>query len=191
MDTEEIMTWAQANLPELTLMIGGILSILIVAAYLKDKDSLTYKFMVFLGLVFGVFMAIEAVTNYGNWAMITTTIIAVAAFALIIRPFREVSFAVIIGIFVMVLIYIWLGGLTTVGSIDLTFLTENPVRIIVAFIVGGLVYGILNFGEAIVKLFGKILNWWPLLFLLGVVCIVESVMMYMEIGSIMDLINDL
>ena len=48
---------------------------------------------------------------------------------------------------------------------------------------------IFNFAEAIVKLFGKVLNWWPLLFVLGLVCIVEAALMYMGYGSILDYID--
>ncbi len=188
MDTSEITNWLSANLPETILFIGGLLSILIAVYYLKDKDSLSYKFMMFLGLVFGVIMAIEAVTNYGAWDKVTTIIVAVAAFALIIRPFREVHFAVIIALMIMVIIYVALGGVTTIGSFDISFLAENPTRIIVAFIVAGLIYSILNFGEAIVKMFGKLLNCWPLLLVLGLICIVEAVLMFMGYGSIIDFI---
>ena len=54
---------------------------------------------------------------------------------------------------------------------------------------GAVVYMIFNFAEAIVKLFGKVLNWWPLLFVLGLVCIVEAALMYMGYGSILDYID--
>ena len=58
-----------------------------------------------------------------------------------------------------------------------------------AFLCGAVVYMVLNFAEAIVKLFGKILNWWPLLFVLGIICVVEAGFMYMGYGSIMDYID--
>lgn len=46
-----------------------------------------------------------------------------------------------------------------------------------------------NFTEAIVKLVGKIPNWWPLLLVLGLVCIVEICMIYLDYGSILDYID--
>ncbi len=189
MDVSDIEAWVAANLPETILFIGGLLAIVITIAYLKDKESLSYKFTVFLGLVFGIIMAMQSVSNYGNWETVTLTLIAVAAFTLIIRPFREVHFSVIIALFVMVLIYIWLGGMTTVGDFDISFLAENPVRIIVSFVCGAIVYGLLNFAEEIVKLFGKILNWWPLLFLLGCVLVFEAILMFTGNGTILDYLD--
>lgn len=189
MEVSEITDWISGNVPQLILILGGLLAIAIAVSYAKDKDSGKYKALMVLGFIFGAIMAFEAAVCYGQWRMVTSVFVAVAAFTLIIRPFREVHFAVILGLFVMVLMYIWLGGLTTIGDYDISFLAENPVRIILAFIVGGLCYAIFNFGEAIVKLFGKILNWWPLLFILGCVCIVEGVFMFMGYGSITDYIH--
>ena len=189
MDGIDITTWLGDNLPQTILLIGGLLAVLIAVTYVKDKDSWKYKGLMFLGFLFGVFMAIEASAYYGTWAMVTSVFVAVAAFTLIIRPFREVHFAVIIALFVMVLVYIWLGGVTTVSDFDVSFLSENPVRVIVAFILGAVVYGLLNFAEALVKGVGKILNWWPLLLVLGLVCIAEAVFMFMGYGSITDYIS--
>lgn len=189
MDGTDITTWLGDNLPQTILLIGGLLAVLIAVTYVKDKDSWKYKGMVFLGFVFGVFMAIEASAYCGTWAMVTSVFVAVAAFTLIIRPFREVHFAVIIALFVMVLVYIWLGGVTTVSDFDVSFLSENPVRIIVAFILGAVVYGLLNFAEALVKGIGKILNWWPLLLVLGLICIAEAAFMFLGYGSITDYIS--
>lgn len=189
MEVSDITGWLSSNLPQVILIVGGLLAIAVAVSYAKDKDSGKYKALMVLGFIFGIFMALEAATNFGHWNTVTSVIIAVAAFTLIIRPFREVHFAVILGLFVMVVVYIWLGGLTEVSGIDISFLADNPVRIILAFIIGGLCYAIFNFGEAIVKLFGKILNWWPLLFLLGCVCVVEGAMMFLGYGSIVDYIN--
>lgn len=189
METSDITAWLYDNLPQVTLLIGGLLAVAIAVAYFKDKDSGKYKALMALGVVFGVVMALEAALYYGEWRLITSVFVAVAAFTLIIRPFREIHFAVIIGLFIMVLVYIWLGGLTEVSGVDISFLADNPVRIVVAFVIGGLAYAVLNFGEALVKLFGKILNWWPLLFVLGCLCIVEAAFMFMGLGSIVDYIS--
>ncbi len=192
MESTEIASWIEGHLPETMLFIGGILAILIVICYVKDKDSLTYKFAMFLGLIFGVIMLYESMTMYGEWRMVTSVFVAVAGFALVIRPFREVHFAVIFALMVMVLVYIAFAGFDgymLFDSVDMTFLSEGWPRIIAAFLCGAVVYMVLNFAESIVKLFGKILNWWPLLLVLGLVCVVEAGFMYMGYGSIMDYID--
>lgn len=192
METTEIASWIEMHLPETMLFVGGILAILIVICYVRDKDSLKYKFTMFLGLIFGVIMLYEAMTMYGEWRMVTSVIVAIAGFALVIRPFREVHFAVIFALMVMVLVYIAFGGFEgymLFDSIDMTFLSDGWPRIIAAFLCGAVVYMVLNFAEAIVKLFGKALNWWPLLLVLGIICVVEAGFMYMGYGSIMDYID--
>ena len=192
METTEIASWIEMHLPETMLFVGGILAILIVICYVRDKDSLKYKFMMLLGLIFGVIMLYESMTMYGEWRTVTSIIVAIAGFALVIRPFREVHFAVILALMVMVLVYIAFGGLQgymLFGSVDLTFLSEGWPRVIAAFLCGAVVYMIFNFAEAIVKLFGKILNWWPLLLVLGIVCVIEAGFMYMGYGSIIDYID--
>lgn len=189
MELSDVTAWVQDYLPEVILLIGGILAVAIAISYVKNKESGTYKVLMVLGVVFGVLMALEAASNYGNWRTITSLLVAVTAFTLIIRPFREVNFSVILALFVMVFVYIWFGGFTELAGIDVSFLSENPVRMVAAFIIGALFYGIFNFAEAIVKLFGKLLNWWPLLLVLGLVCVAESAFMFMGYGSIIDYIS--
>ena len=194
MDSSDITSWIDANLPETILLVGGLLAVLIAVFYAKDKDSWKYKGMMVLGFLFGLLMAVEAITTYGEWRLVTSIFVAVAAFALIIRPFREVHFAIILSFFVMVIIYIAMGqfnGYMLFDQFDLTVLSEGWPRIIVAFIAGAFVYMITNFAEGLVKMFGKLLNFWPVLLILGLVCIVEAVLMLTGNGSIVDYIQTL
>lgn len=192
MDTSDISAWVGNHLPETLLLMGGIVALLIVMTYLKDKDSKKYKLMVFLGLVFGVVMAYEAISAFGSWSTFTAVIILIAAFALIIRPFRDVHFAVIISALVMCIIYVALAGLNgfvLAGDMDLTFLSTGWPRVIVAFLGGAVVYMVLNFAEALVKMVGKLLNWWPLLLVLSLICIAEAVLMLTGNGSVGNYIH--
>ena len=194
MDSSDITSWIDANLPETILLIGGLLAILIAVFYVKDKGSWKYKGTMVLGFLFGLLMAVGAITTYGEWRLVTSIFVAVAAFALIIRPFREVHFAIILSFFVMVIIYIAMGqfnGYMLFDQFDLTVLSEGWPRIIVAFIAGAFVYMITNFAEGLVKMFGKLLNFWPVLLILGLVCIVEAVLMLTGNGSIVDYIQTL
>ena len=194
MDSSDITSWIDANLPETILLVGGLLAILIAVFYVKDKGSWKYKGTMVLGFLFGLLMAVEAITTYGEWRLVTSIFVAVAAFALIIRPFREVHFAIILSFFVMVIIYIAMGqfnGYMLFDQFDLTVLSEGWPRIIVAFIAGAFVYMITNFAEGLVKMFGKLLNFWPVLLILGLVCIVEAVLMLTGNGSIVDYIQTL
>jgi hypothetical protein len=179
-----------AHLPELTLIIAGLLALLIVATYVRDRDSNKYKALTILGLLMGAIMVFfvvykSSIPGVVPWGFGTTVVICIMAFALIIRPFREVHFAVILGLLVVALIYVLLPGLPE----QLAFLSVGWPRIIVAFVVGGLAYAVFNFAEAIVKLVGKLLNLWPVLAVLAVLCIVEATCVYMGYPSLYDLLR--
>lgn len=179
-------TLTSNNVPEIMLAVGGVIALLIVITYLKNKEGLLYKFMVLVGLVVGAVLILISVSMYSVWELSTTIIVIIAGFTLAIRPFREVEFAILLSLLVIAIMYVLLGNLA--GG-DFDFLASGWVRIIVAILVGILIYLVAHFIQAVVQLFGKLLNWWPLLFVLGVICIIEAVAVYEGYGSIYDYIN--
>jgi hypothetical protein len=192
MDETQIIDWLQAYLPQIILLLGGLLAVCIALAYAKDKDGGKYKALMAVGFLFGVAMLFEALTMYTTWRTVTAILIALTAYTLIIRPFRNVNFSVIAAMIVVAFVYIWLAsfdGYSLFGAVDLTFLSQGWVRIIASFIAGAIMYGICSFAEAIVKFFGKLLNCWPILFILGLVCIAEAVLMFMGYGSLVDYLS--
>ncbi len=192
MDETQITDWLQAYLPQIILLLGGLLAVCIALAYAKDKDGGKYKALMAVGFLFGVAMLFEALTMYTTWRTVTAILIALTAYTLIIRPFRNVNFSVIAAMIVVAFVYIWLAsfdGYSLFGAVDLTFLSQGWVRIIASFIAGAIMYGICSFAEAIVKFFGKLLNCWPILFILGLVCIAEAVLMFMGYGSLVDYLS--
>lgn len=192
MDETQIVEWLQDNVPQVILLLGGFLALCIAVAYAKDKDGGKYKALMAVGFLFGLAMLFEALTMYTTWRTVTAILVALTAYTLIIRPFRNVNFSVIAAMIVVAFVYIWLAsfdGYSLFGAVDLTFLSQGWVRIIASFIAGAIMYGICSFAEAIVKFFGKLLNCWPILFILGLVCIAEAILMFMGYGSIVDYLN--
>jgi hypothetical protein len=146
--------------------------------------------MMIIGLLYGVFMAVTAYNTYGmtGWSISTCVIMVIAAFTLIIRPFKEVHFAVLIALMVMGVVYVLLGGL---AGTRLDILSEGWWRIGVAVFCGVIVFSLLHMLESVVKIFGKILNAWPILLILGIVCIIEGIMVLMGYGSVYDFVRSL
>ncbi len=173
------------HIPELMLGLVGLIALLIVFFYLKDKDGGKYKLFVLLGVIFGALMVILCVTSPMKTATGTTIIVAIGCFALIIRPFRDVHFAVIIAVMAMVVVYILLGSIT---EEPFNVIASGWPRIVVAFIAGSIVYMMLNFLQAIVLGTAKILNAWPVLIVVGVICIMEAICVYMGYDSVYDTI---
>lgn len=171
------------HVPEIVLLLVGIIALFIVYMYLKDNDSPGYKLSVLIGVIVGAIMVLLCVTSKASTG--TTIIIAIGCFALIIRPFRDVHFAVIIALMIMVIVYLLLGQIT---QEPFDALNHGWPRIIVAFVAGSIVYMMLNFLQAIVLGTAKVLNAWPVLAVLGVVCIVEAVCWFQGYPSVYDMI---
>ena len=91
--------------------------------------------------------------------------------------------AIILAIIAMAIAYIYLGSLTG----DLEGLSHGTVRIVVAIVAGAFVYMVFNYIQKIAMMVGKILNWWPFLFVMGLICVVEGTLMLTGNGSILDL----
>lgn len=172
------------HVPEILLGIVGILALVIAYTYLRDKDSGMYKISVLVGVLLGVLMAVLCVTSYMKTSVGTTVIVSVACFALIIRPFRDVHFAMIFALLVMVVVYVMLSQLTSPFEI----LATGWPRAILAFVAGAVVYMLLGFLQELVLGTAKFLNAWPVLAVLGIICIVEAVCVYMGYESVYDTI---
>ena len=171
------------HVPEVVLLLVGIVALFIVYMYLKDNDSPGYKLSVLVGVIIGAIMVLLCVTAKPGTG--TTVIVAIACFALIIRPFRDVHFAVIIALMIMVIVYLMLGNIT---QEPFDILNHGWPRIIVAFVAGSIVYMMLNFLQALVLGTAKVLNAWPILGILGIICIVEAVCWFQGYPSVYDMI---
>lgn len=178
-----------SHIPEVILLVGGILALLIIHYYRKDEDAGSYKALLAVGVVVGVMMIAMTFSQYAKWTWFTSLIIIMMAFTMIVRPFRKVEIAVFIGLITILVAYLLLGRLSGVES--LVVLSEGWPRLVVAFVIGALVYMIANFAEKIVMLFGKLLNWWPFMAILAVLCIVEAVCLLATGKSIYPLMEEL
>ena len=173
------------NVPAIFLLLVGILALLIVFTYLKDKDSSAYRITMLIGVIFGVIMVVLCVATPMKTAVGTTLVVAIGCFALIIRPFRDVHFAVIIALLAMVAAYILLGSVT---AEPFDVLNNGWPRILVAFVIGSIVYMMLNFLQALVLGTAKVLNAWPVLAVVGIICIIEAICVFTGHDSVYDTI---
>lgn len=179
----------QNNVPEVLLILMGIVAILVVFFYRDDKESKTYKAMVAVGVAMGAFMVYVAVFIGTGWTMGTLIILTLGCFALIVRPFRDINLAVVAGLIVAVWVYLCLPGAVTGIEPPLDFLdvfADGTPRLILSVFAGAIVYLLLKFISDAVLLFGKILNAWPFLMFIGVWSIVEGIFIIMGYGSIYD-----
>ena len=167
----------EGSIAEYVLLAAGVSALLIVILYIKRKDSAAYKAMVLIGMVAGAAAIYMAAINYGEWTDECVVICIVAGYAMVIRPFKNVDFAVVLGILAVLLAYAYLGEMT------------GTPRIIVAILAGSIVYMVFNFITKAAIFIGKVLNWWPFLFIIGVLCVAEAALIMSGSGTIVDLYN--
>ncbi len=180
------------NVPEICLLLMGVVALVIVGYYRSDKDSGLYKAMVAVGVITGIFLVVVAVMAETSWSKGTLLVVTVASFALITRPIKDVNIAAIIGLVVAIWVYLILPDAVSDLNSPFEFLEvlgEGIPRIIVAVVAGGIVFTILQFIQALVMLFGKIFNAWPFLLVIGIWCIVESIFLMMGYNSTYDYIS--
>jgi len=183
MAIEAITDFVNGHVPEVLMILAGIVAILIVKQYRSDKESGMYMGLMVLGVILGAVMISVSVMRENNWTPFDAGLILLAGFALVIRPIRNANFSLILALLVMGFLYIGLGSLTG----DLSFLATGWPRLIVSFIVAALVYMLLHFAESIVLFVGKVLNFWPILAILGIVCLVEGILMLTGNPSLFNL----
>ncbi len=171
------------SIAEYVLLAAGVSALLIVFLYLKHRDSAAYKLMVLVGMAAGAAAIYTAAINYGEWTDECVVICIVAGYAMVIRPFKNIDFAAVLGILAVLLAYAYLGEMTG----DLEGLSHGAPRIIVAVLAGSVVYMIFNFITKAAIFIGKVLNWWPFLFIIAVLCITEAALIMSGSGTIVDL----
>lgn len=173
---------AQAHVPEVFLVVMGILVIALAAFYLKNKEGGWYKVVYLVSLVFAAVTVILVVTKALPMQLEPMIILSLACFTILVRPFREAHLSALLALLVLILVYIILDGVTGVE-----FLTEFWVKLVIALVAAGVVYFIASFVEGLVMLFGKLFNWWPFLIVIGLLCIIEAVLIATGSGSITGL----
>ena len=191
MTWDGLSSWALDFFSPLILILGGILALEIASLYLKEKDSKKYRICEISGAVLGVVIVILAAMGGFNARGYASCIVVLGAFTLIIRPFRNINIAVAAGLLVMLIMYILLGTLDGKSwfGLDLSDLSSGWTRFLLAFIIGALVFSMLNFAQEAMKMLGTFLNYWPVLCFIGALCIIEGLCMWYGFGSLTDLIR--
>ena len=70
------------NVPEILLIVMGVVALAIVFGYKDDKDSTLYKVLVLVGVITGAFMVYVAMAVETGWSKGTLIVLTVAAWNL-------------------------------------------------------------------------------------------------------------
>ncbi|MCU0852185.1 MAG: hypothetical protein MUC90_02860 [Thermoplasmata archaeon] len=164
--------------PAIVLVGGGLLAAS-VALYGKRDDShldeLGTYFGFILGAFIGVMAALVAIEETVNWFTLAMMILLAAT--LFTKPIKEIPWAAVVGLIAgsAAAYAVWLFLPSLVSG-------ENGWMILAGafLIVGVIVHMIFHFLEDVLKLTGMILNWRPVMVVVGLVAAAEGVLLLLD-----------
>lgn len=176
---------ADDPIPELVLIVGGLLSVF-VALYGKRDDSHLDELGTFFAFILGIFMGVMAffmaVEETVNW--FTLTLMAVLAVTLFLKPMKELPWAGLAGL---------LAGAAAV-YVAYLFLPEMVfgverwiILVVVFFVVGVIVHVVFHFVEDVLTIARMVLDWKPVMVLVGLIAIIEGVLLLLGYSSLSSL----
>lgn len=174
------------------LFLGGVVAIswflekLVRPVPVVGKPvSILTKIVSFFGFFVGILLII---TGAAAWSMGTAQVdtytrylLIIAGLALFLRPIKDIPWAALLGLIV--------GGLI-VGIVYFFFPLGGPifgisstwVYLAIFLIPTVLVYMVLKFIEDLMKLIGMVLGSKPVTFIVGLVCIAQSVLLILDMN---------
>jgi len=164
--------------PALALIVGGILSIL-VALYGRRDDSRLDELGTFIAFILGIVMGVMAffVATEETVTWFTLVVMIVVAVTLFLKPMKQLPWAGVAGMIA--------GGAATYGAYLFlpaeVFGVERWIVLVVIFlIVGTIVHVLFHFVEDVLTIARMVLDWKPVMVLVGLVSIAEGVMLYLD-----------
>lgn len=166
---------ATEPIPAVTLVLGGVLSIA-VALYGHRDDSHWDEVGTFFAFILGIGMLVMAFALWSEKAVngFTLGVVVVLALTLFLKPLRQIPWAGVIGL-VVGAIAAFAASLflpSKVFGVD-----EWIILVIIFLVVGAIVHTIFHFLEDVLAIASMVLEWKPVMILIGLVAIVEGVLL--------------
>ena len=157
----------------LLLAVVGLVCITIAKNYRDNPRSATYKLSMIVGVFTATVLGAHVALQYlmGSWSNTMVMITAVIVFGLLFRPLMNRNIAFVIAALVLIGVYMSIAVLVP----DLYALLTVDGLLLLSFMVATLIYVLLHFAEAGMEFVARVLNAWPILIVLGLLCIVEGI----------------
>lgn len=175
---------AEDPVPELALVVGGLLSISI-ALYGHREDSYWDEVGTFFAFILGgaMFLMTYVLAAEAAVGWFTLVVIVILALTLFLKPLRGIPWAGVIGALVG-------GAVAAAASFvvpsEVFGVDEWIVLIVIFLIVGTIVHTIFHFLEDVLTIARMVLDWKPTMVIVGLVSIAEGVLLYLD-SSIISL----
>jgi hypothetical protein len=171
-----------AGLAPYVLILGGVIAVSKLLSFLiKGSAGNILKAVGYLGifvgallLATGVLVLLDQTSSIEVWGLLVVT-----GLGLVLKPLSKIPFSALLGLIV---------GLLCVGLLYLYFplpatvfgISSLWIYLVVFFVPALVVFLIFKFVEDLVKLFGMVLGSWPVLTILGFLCIAQGVLLLLN-----------
>jgi hypothetical protein len=171
-----------AGLAPYILIFGGVVAVSkLLNFFIKGSAGNVLKAIGYLGifvgallLATGVVVLLEQTSNIEVWGLLVIT-----GLGLVLKPLSKVPFSALLGLVV---------GLVCVGLLYLYFplpatvfgVSSLWIYLAVFFVPALVVFLIFKFVEDLMKLFGMVLGSWPVMTVLGFLCIAQGILLLLN-----------
>ena len=180
-----------ADYTPVILIIGGLVAIswfiekLVRPVPVVGKPaSILTKIVSFFGLFVGILLILTAAAGWNTSPQVETYtkyLLIIAGLALFLRPIKDIPWAALLGLIV--------GGLCA-GLVYFFYPLQGPVfgvdaiwvYLLIFLIPAVIVYMVFKFIEDVLKLIGMILGSKPVTFIVGLVCIVQGLLLLLDMS---------
>jgi hypothetical protein len=164
------------------LIFGGFVAVSkLLSFFVKGSAGKVLKALGFLGILVGVLLlATEVAVWLGQaWSVDVWVLLAVTGLGFVLKPLSRVPLSALLGLVAGVvcarLLYVYLPLPSTVLGVSSLW-----IYLAVFLVPALLVFLIFKFVEDLVKLFGVILGSWPVMAVLGFLCIAQGILLLMN-----------
>ncbi len=164
--------------PSIALIVGGLLSIF-VALYGRRDDSHIDELGTFFAFIVGVVMGVMAffIALDGTLHWFSLVVFIVLAVTLFLKPLKQLPWAGLVGLAAGA-IAVFIASSFITGPV---FGVERwIVLVVIFFIVGVIVHMLFHFVEDVLTIARMVLDWKPVMILVGLIAIVEGVLLLMH-----------
>ncbi len=169
---------ANEPLPAAALIGGGVLSIL-VSLYGRRDDSHLDELGTFVAFLLGILTGVIAFSAgvEGTVGWFSLVVMVVLAATLFLKPLKSLPWAGMAGIAAGAVAVYFASGYITGSVLGL----ERWIwLVIIFFIVGGIVHMLFHFIEDILTIARMVLDWRPVMVIVGLVAVIEGALLLMD-----------
>ena len=170
------------GLAPFALVFGGVVAVSrLLGFFVKGSAGKVLKGLGYLGFFVGVLLLVTGVVVLLEqaWSVDVWILLVVTGLGLVLKPLSRIPFSALLGL---------VAGLVCAGLLYLYFplpttvlgVSSMWIYLAVFFVPALIVFLIFKFAEDLAKLFGLILGSWPVLTVLGFLCIAQGSLLLMN-----------